>query len=240
MKSIAILPFVNATAVVNNEYLSDGLTESLIGTLSQLPNLKVMARSTVFRYKGNLEDPQKIGQALQVSAVLMGRITQHGDQVGVQTDLVNTADGAELWGAQYSRKLDEITQLQSDITRDISAHPRRQLSGREQERLGRAGTTNPEAHRLYLEARQLWHRGACAQRAFDRGEPEEGRWAGCAGAGAAGPHRSAAAGAVKDRRRASAGGSDGDLVTSRAGLLSGRRLGNTSGGTSLFFECERL
>ena len=158
VKSIAILPFVNATADVNNEYLSDGLTESLIGTLSQLPNLKVMARSTVFHYKGNLEDPQKIGQALQVSAVLMGRITQHGDQVSVQTDLVNTADGTELWGSQYRRKLDEITQLQSDITRDISTHLRGQFSGPKQERLGRAGTTNPEAYRLYLEARQLWYR----------------------------------------------------------------------------------
>ena len=158
VKSIAILPFVNATADANNEYLSDGLTESLIGTLSQLPNLKVMARSTVFHYKGNLEDPQKIGQALQVSAVLMGRITQHGDQLSVQTDLVNTADGTELWGSHYSRKLDEITQLQSDITRDVSAHLRGQLSGQQQERLGRAGTTNPEAYRLYLEARQLWYR----------------------------------------------------------------------------------
>jgi eukaryotic-like serine/threonine-protein kinase len=157
VKSIAILPFVNATTDVNNEYLSDGLTESLIGTLSQLPNLKVMARSTVFRYKGNLEDPQKIGKALQVNAVLMGRITQHGDLVGVQTDLVSTADGAELWGSQYSRKLDEVPQLQSDITRDISAHLRSPVSGQEQERLGRAGTTNPEAYRLYLEARQLWY-----------------------------------------------------------------------------------
>jgi eukaryotic-like serine/threonine-protein kinase len=158
VKSIAILPFVNATTDANNEYLSDGLTESLIGTLSQLPNLKVMARSTVFRYKGNLEDPQKIGNALQVNAVLMGRITQHGDQVGVQTDLVSTADGAELWGSQYSRNLDEVPQLQSDITRDISSHLRGQVSGQEQERLGRAGTTNPEAYRLYLEARQLWYR----------------------------------------------------------------------------------
>jgi len=157
VNSIAVLPFVNATADVNNEYLSDGLTESLISTLSQLPNLKVMARSTVFRYKGNQEDPQKIGQALQVSAVLMGRITQHGDQVGVRADLVNTADGAELWGSHYDRKLDEITEVQSDITRDISTHLRIQLSGREQQRLGRAGTTNPEAYRLYLEGRQLWY-----------------------------------------------------------------------------------
>jgi len=80
--SLAVLPFVNATADPNNEYLSDGLTESLIGALSRLPDLKVMARSTVFRFKGNQEDPQKIGQQLQVTAVLMGRITQHGDEVG--------------------------------------------------------------------------------------------------------------------------------------------------------------
>jgi tetratricopeptide (TPR) repeat protein len=87
----------------------------------------------------------------------MGRITQHGDQVGVRADLVNTADGAELWGSHYDRKLDEITEVQSDITRDISTHLRIQLSGREQQRLGRAGTTNPEAYRLYLEGRQLWY-----------------------------------------------------------------------------------
>ncbi len=155
--SIAVLPFVNATSDPNNEYLSDGLTESLIGTLSQLPNLKVMARSTVFRYKTNQDDPQKIGQALQVSAVLMGRITQHGDEVGVQADLVNAADGSELWGSHYERKLNDITQVQSDITRDIASRLRIQLSDAQQQHVGQAGTTNPEAYRLYLEGLQLWH-----------------------------------------------------------------------------------
>src|SRR5216684_3182433 len=155
--SIAVLPFVNATADPNNEYLSDGLTESLIGTLSQLPNFKVMARSTVFRFKGTQDDPQKIGQALQVGAVLMGRVTQRGDQLGVQADLVSTADGTEMWGAHYDRKAADITQVQSDITHDISSRLRIQLSGKERQRLGRAGTTNPEAYRLYLEGRQLWY-----------------------------------------------------------------------------------
>jgi TolB-like protein/DNA-binding winged helix-turn-helix (wHTH) protein len=157
INSIAVLPFVNTTHDPNTEYLSDGLTESLVSSLSQLPDLKVMARSTVFRYKGNEEDPQKIGQALQVSAILMGRVTQHGDEVGVQTDLVNTADGTELWGSHYDRKLADITQLQSDITRDVSSRLRIQLSDREQQRLGRAGTANPVAYRLYLEGRQLWY-----------------------------------------------------------------------------------
>jgi TolB-like protein/predicted Ser/Thr protein kinase len=155
--SLAVLPFVNATADANNEYLSDGLTESLIGTLSQVPDLKVMARSTVFRFKGKDDDPQKIGQQLQVSAVLMGRITQHGDEMAVQADLVNTADGSELWGSHYERKAADITQLQSDIARDISKRLRVQLSTEKQRRLGSAGTTNPEAYRLYLEGRQLWY-----------------------------------------------------------------------------------
>ena len=155
--SVAVLPFVNATSDPSNEYLGDGLTESLIGALSRLPDLKVMARSSVFRFKGNQEDPQKIGQQLQVSAVLMGRITQRGDEVGVQADLVNTADGSELWGSHYVRKAADITEMQSDILRDVSRRLRAQLTGEEQRRLGSAGTTNPEAYRLYLEGRQLWY-----------------------------------------------------------------------------------
>jgi serine/threonine protein kinase/Tfp pilus assembly protein PilF len=157
ISSIAVLPFVNATSDPGNEYLSDGLTESLISTLSQLPDLKVMARSTVFRFKGKEDDPQKIGQTLQVGAVLMGRITQHADHVEVEADLVNTADGSEMWGSHYDRKLSDITQVQSDITRDISSSLRIHLSGNQQERVGRSGTTNPEAYRLYLEGRQLWY-----------------------------------------------------------------------------------
>ncbi len=155
--SIAVLPFVNATSDPDNEYLSDGLTESLIGTLSQLPNIKVMARSTVFRFKGKEDDPRQIGQTLKVGALLMGRVTQHGDEVGVDADLVDTADGAELWGSHYVRKLADVTEVQGEITRDISNSLRIHLTGNEQQRLGRAGTSNPEAYRLYLEGRQLWY-----------------------------------------------------------------------------------
>jgi eukaryotic-like serine/threonine-protein kinase len=157
ISSVAVLPFVNATADPNNEYLSDGLTESLISTLSQFPDLKVMARSTVFKFKGKEDDPQKIGQALQVSALLMGRITQHGDTLGIQADLVNALDGSELWGAHYERRLADITQVQSDITRDLSGRLNRAEAGRSPQQLGQAGTTNPEAYRLYLEGRQLWY-----------------------------------------------------------------------------------
>jgi TolB-like protein/tetratricopeptide (TPR) repeat protein len=157
INSIAVLPFVNATNDTNNEYLSDGLTESLIGTLSQFPNLKVMARSTVFRYKGKEDDPQAIGKTLQVSAVLVGRITQRNDQLGVQADLVNTSDGTEIWGSHYDRKLADVTQVQSDITRDLSAKLRGQSVGDQPPQVGRAGTNNAEAYRLYLEGRQLWY-----------------------------------------------------------------------------------
>jgi serine/threonine protein kinase/Tfp pilus assembly protein PilF len=156
VSSIAVLPFVNATADANNEYLSDGLTESLISALSRLPGLKVMARSTVFRFKNSQDDPQKVGQTLQVAAVLTGRITQHGDELGIHAELVNSTDGSEIWGAQYTRKQADITQVQSDITRDVSKSLHLQISGEEEQKLGKAGTSNPEAYRLYLEGRQQW------------------------------------------------------------------------------------
>ena len=152
--SIAVLPFVNATSDPNNEYLSDGLTESLIGTLSQLPDVKVMARSTVFRFKNSADDPQKIGKDLNVGSVLMGRVTQHGDTVAVQADLVSTADGSEMWGKHYERKMADVTQVQSDITRDVAKKLNVNASGSTEAKIGSAGTTNPDAYRLYLEAQQ--------------------------------------------------------------------------------------
>jgi serine/threonine protein kinase len=157
INSIAVLPFVNATGDPNNEYISDGLTDSLISALSQLPDLKVMARSTVFHYKGNQDLPQKIGQELQVSAVLLGRITQHGNSLNVQADLVNTADGTELWGSHYEPRVADIMQVQSEISRDLSDRLRMHVDTAQKQQLGSAGTSNPEAYRLYLEGRQLWY-----------------------------------------------------------------------------------
>ena len=116
-----------------------------------------MARSTVFKFKGKEDDPRQIGQTLQVGAVLMGRITQHGDELGIDADLVNTGDGSELWGSHYARKATDVSEVQADITRDISSSLRIHLSGTEQQRLNRASTANPEAYRLYLEGRQLWY-----------------------------------------------------------------------------------
>jgi serine/threonine protein kinase/Tfp pilus assembly protein PilF len=154
--SIAVLPFVNATSDSANEYLSDGLTESLIGTLSQLPDLKILARSTVFRFKTNQDDPRQIGQTLQVSAVLTGRITQHDDDLLIHAELVDTADGSEVWGEHYECKPADVTQVQGLITRDLSARLRH-MDGKQSSKLGSAGTSNPEAYRLYLEGRELWY-----------------------------------------------------------------------------------
>jgi serine/threonine protein kinase/tetratricopeptide (TPR) repeat protein len=155
--SIAVLPFVNATSDANNEYLSDGLTESLISTLSRLPNMKVMARSTVFRFKGKEDDPRQIGQTLKVDAVLTGRITQHGDEMDIHADLVNAAEGTEIWGDQYARKLADISRIQDEIARDISTNLRTSLGGGEQ-RLEHSGTTNAQAYRLYLQGRYYWNK----------------------------------------------------------------------------------
>ena len=155
--SIAVLPFVNATSDSGNDYLGDGLTESLIGTLSQVPDLRVLARSTVFRFKTNQDDPRQIGQNLQVNAVLTGRITQHGDDLRIHAELVDTADGSQLWGSQYECKAADVTQVQGEITRDLSSKLRRIGPGSASPKLGSAGTSNPEAYRLYLEGRQLWY-----------------------------------------------------------------------------------
>jgi eukaryotic-like serine/threonine-protein kinase len=157
INSIAVLPFVNATNDPNDEYISDGLTDSVISGLSQLPNLKVMARSTVFRYKGNQDLPQKIGQDLQVNAVLLGRVTQHGNALSVQADLVNAADGTELWGSRYEPQMADIMQVQTDITRDLSDRLNMHMDAGQKQHLASAGTANPEAYRLYLEGRQLWY-----------------------------------------------------------------------------------
>ena len=159
--SMAVLPFVNATSDPNNEFLSDGLAEDLISTLSQLPNMKVMARATVFRFKGKEDDPANVGKLLKVDAVLTGRITKRGDNLSIATDLVNTADGTEIWGAQYTRKPTDISSLQDEITRDVAARLRSKLTGDQQKQIARGTTANSEAYQLYLKGRYYWNkRGA--------------------------------------------------------------------------------
>jgi TolB-like protein/predicted Ser/Thr protein kinase len=158
ISSMAVLPFVNATSDANNEFLSDGLTEDLIGTLSQLPNMKVMARSTVFRFKGKEDDPAKVGQSLNVDAVLTGRITRRSDNVMITADLVNVTDGSEIWGGQYSRSMADVSTLQQEITNDIASKLRSRLTGEQQKEMAQTTTQNSEAYENYLKGRNALHK----------------------------------------------------------------------------------
>ena len=156
--SIAVLPLTNSSGDPDTEYLSDGISESVINNLTQLPGLRVMARSTVFRYKGRDSDPQEIGRELRVRAVLAGRLLQRGDTLIVQTELVDTKKGSQLWGAQYIRKLADLITVQEDISREISQNLRLRLTGDEKQRLAKRYTEDPEAYQLYLKGRYFWNK----------------------------------------------------------------------------------
>ncbi len=156
--SVAVLPFVNAGADPNTEYLGDGLTESLINSLSQLPNLAVMSRSSVFRYKGRETDPQAAGRELKVQAVLAGRVTQRGDNLAVSVELVDVRTNRQLWGEHYNRKLSDLLAVQEEISREISEKLRLKLSGEDKQRLARRSTENAEAYQAYLKGRYYWNK----------------------------------------------------------------------------------
>lgn len=156
--SLAILPLVNASGDPDAEYLSDGITESIINTLSQLPKLRVMARSTVFRYKGGEVDPQVVGRELGVRAVLTGRVLQRGELLIIKAEMADAEDGSHLWGEQYSRKLSDIFTIEEEISREISEKLRLKLSGAEKKQLAKRYTENSEAYQLYLKGRFHWNK----------------------------------------------------------------------------------
>ena len=158
IESIAVLPFVNQDNDPNVDYLSDGLTESIINGLTRLPNLKVSPRSSVFRYKGKETDPLKAGNELGVRAVLTGRLQQRGDDLVVSAELIDVRDNKQLWGEHYQRKISDLLAVQGDLARDISAKLRPTLSGDEQGKLKRRYTDNVEAYQLYLKGRYFWLR----------------------------------------------------------------------------------
>lgn len=151
--SLAVLPFVNASGSPDADYLSDGLTESLMDSLSQLPNLRVMSRSAVFRYKGKEPDAQTAGRELGVRAVLTGRIVQRGDNLSVSAELVNVDDNSHLWGEQYNRKLADALAVQQEIAVQISDRLRARLTNGQKSRISKGQTENPEAYQLYLKGR---------------------------------------------------------------------------------------
>src|SRR5437660_6313934 len=157
--SVAVLPFVNVSNDPNTEYLSDGLSDSIIDSLSQLPNLKkVSAFNSVLRYKGKQVDPQAVGRELNVRAVLTGRLVQRGDDLLIIAELVDVKDNKRLWGGQYNRKSADILNLQGEIAREISEKLRPKLTGEERKRLNKRQTENAEAYQLYLQGRYYWHK----------------------------------------------------------------------------------
>ena len=156
--SVAVLPFVNASSDSETEYLSDGITETLIGELSQIPRLKVMARSTVVRYKGANIDPQTIGRDLNVRAVLTGRVLQRGETLTISMELMDVRDGSQLWSRQYNRKLADTLAVQEDIAREVTGKLRLRLVGAEEKRLTSHVTENAEAYQHYLKGRYYWNK----------------------------------------------------------------------------------
>jgi serine/threonine-protein kinase len=156
--SLAVLPMINASDDAGTEYLSDGITETLINSLSQLPKLRVMARSTVFRYKNKNLSPQEIGAALKVEAVLAGRSTLRDGRLIISVELVDMHDGSRLWGQQYNRKLSDIFAIQEEISREITDSLRLKLTGEEKKRLAKRFTENTEAYQHYLKGRYFWNR----------------------------------------------------------------------------------
>jgi len=156
--SLAVLPFENVSRDPEYEYLSDGIAGSLINNLATVPKLRVMAQSTVFRYKGRGLDPQAVGRDLNVRAVLTGRMMQSGGSLRIGAELVDVATGSQLWGAQYDRKSGDIFLIQDEISNEISGRLRLQLTRAEKEKLTRRHTEDPEAYRLYLQGRHHWNR----------------------------------------------------------------------------------
>jgi DNA-binding SARP family transcriptional activator len=160
IETIAILPLDNAGADPNVEYLSDGITEGIIKSLSQLPGLRVMAWSTVSRYKSRKVDPQEVGRELKVSAVLGGRVLQLSDSLVVKIELVDAKDGSHLWGEQYNRRLADAFAVEGEISSAISEKLRLRLTGDEKQRLARRHTENTEAYHAYLKGRYYWNKRA--------------------------------------------------------------------------------
>ena len=152
------MPFINESGNADVEYLSDGMTETLIASLSQLPNLSVKARSTVFYYKGKETSSKKIGDELDVQAVLLGRVVQHGSDIKLNLELVNTSTQDVIWSEQYNRKQSDLLTLQGEIARDVSSKLKTRLSGAEVAKLTKTYTANPAAYELYLKGKYYANR----------------------------------------------------------------------------------
>jgi eukaryotic-like serine/threonine-protein kinase len=158
INSLAILPFVNATSDSNTDHLSEGITEGLINNLSQVPQLRVIARSTVFSFNGQDLDSRKVGSDLGVDAVVTGRVTQLADTLIVQVDLVDVSSGTQIWGERFNRKLTDVVTMQGEISREISEKLHLRMTDEERSRVSRRHTINAEAYQSYLKGRYHWNK----------------------------------------------------------------------------------
>ena len=158
IESIAVMPFVNESGNADVEYLSDGMTETLISSLSQLPNLNVKPRSSVFRYKGKDTNPQTIGKELNVQAILNGRVVQRGQELSLFVELIDVALDKVVWSQQYNRKQSDLVTLQSEIARDVSNKLKTKLSSTDEAKVTKTYTANAQAYELYLKGRYYWNK----------------------------------------------------------------------------------
>src|SRR5437773_1970791 len=157
-QSIAVLPFENASNDPNTEYLSEGISEALINSLTELQQLRVIARATAFQYKGKDVDPRRVGRELQVAVVLTGKVRQMQDALSVQVDLVDASTGAQLWGSVYDRKIADLVAVKQAIAQEVTAKLKLKLSSEEQHQLIRRDSINPEAYQFYLRGRYFWNK----------------------------------------------------------------------------------
>jgi len=153
-RSLAVLPFTNARGDPEAQYFSDGMSESLINSLSQLPRLRVLARTTSFQYRG--ADPRRAGRELKVEAVVTGRVSGRGNRMVVQVDLIDVADGSQLWGRRFDEEVSDVFRVQEGIAQEISQSLLERLSPEEERRLAKRHTPDPEAYNLYLKGRYWW------------------------------------------------------------------------------------
>jgi TolB-like protein len=181
-KSIAVLPFDNQNRDPDTDYLSDGIPESIINSLSQLPNLRVMSRNSVFHYKGKDTNAQAVAKELKVQAVLTGRMTQRGDGLSISVELINAQDNTEIWGQQYNRKLADVFAVQEEIAKEISEKLRLKLSGAEKQQLAKRPTENLKAFQYYMQGRSISQRNTredllTATRYYERAIEEDRNYA---------------------------------------------------------------
>ncbi|HEU4766111.1 MAG TPA: protein kinase [Pyrinomonadaceae bacterium] len=158
INSVAILPFVNDTKDPNAEYLSDGITESIINSLSRLPNLSVMSRNATFRFKNSNVDAVEAGRHLNVGAVLTGRLVTLDDRLVIKTELIKVSDGTQLWGDEYNSSVADLFSVQNEVSRKISQSLRLRLTGEDEEKLAKRYTNDAEAYQLYLKGRYFWNK----------------------------------------------------------------------------------